>query len=27
VRRETDSNLQRYSFHLQEKKGEWVVRA
>jgi DNA-binding response OmpR family regulator len=27
VRRETNSDLQRYSFHLQEKKGEWVVRA
>ena len=27
VRRETELNVQRYSFHLEEKKGEWVVRA
>jgi DNA-binding response OmpR family regulator len=27
VRRETELTVQRYSFHLEEKKGEWVVRA
>jgi DNA-binding response OmpR family regulator len=27
VHGESDRNGQRYSFHLEEKKGEWVVRA
>ena len=27
VRRESELNGQRYSFHLEEKKGEWVVRS
>jgi len=27
MRKESDTNSQRYGFHLEEKKGEWVVQA
>ena len=27
MRRESDLSWQRYGFHLEEKKGEWVVQA
>jgi hypothetical protein len=27
MRRESDLTWQRYGFHLEERKGEWVVQA